>query len=251
MNDGKMFVELKPQDQRPRCPSFLPELRRQLAAIPGINTYISPVQNLKLGGHDTKSQYQFVMQGIDQQTLYSWATKMTDAMSKDPLFADVNSDLQNKALQATLIVDRAKAASLGIGSDTLRSTLYSGFGVRQVSTIFTTGDSFQVIVEFDPKTPWSANMLDQLYVRSGSGKLVPISSFAHVERTVGPLSVNQQGQVTAVTVSYNLPNGVALGQTRRSDQRSEAVSRRSSHDTNIVRRQCAHLSSNRSRTRTC
>ncbi|HWG03775.1 MAG TPA: efflux RND transporter permease subunit [Beijerinckiaceae bacterium] len=213
MNDGRMFIELKPQDQRPPLSVILPDLRRQLAAIAGINTYITPVQNLKLGGHDTKSQYQFVMQGIDQKVLYDWATKMTDAMSKDPTFADVNSDLQNKALQATLVVDRAKAASLGIGSDTLRSTLYSGFGVRQISTIFTTGDSFQVIVEFDPSIAWQENMLDQLYVRSGGGKLVPISSFAHVERTVGPLSVNQQGQVTAVTISYNLPNGIALGQT--------------------------------------
>ena len=171
-----------------------------------------PVQNLNLGGHITKSLYQFVMQGIDQNALYGWATKMTDAMAKDPTFADVNTDLQNKAMQATLVVDRAKASSLGIGSDVLRSTLYSGFGVRQVSTIFTTGDSYQVIVEFDPKIAWSANMLDLIYVRSGNGNLVPISSFAHVERTVGPLAVNQQGQITAVTISFNLPNGVALGQ---------------------------------------
>ena len=212
MNDGQMFIELKPQDQRPPLSVILPALRRQLAAIPGINTYINPVQNLQLGGHTTKSQYQFVMQGINQKELYGYATKLTDEMAKDPTFADVNSDLQDKAIQATLVVDRAKAASLGIGADVLRSTLYSGFGVRQVSTIFTTGDSYQVIVEFDPKIAWSANMLDLIYVRSGNNNLVPISSFAHVERTVGPLAVNQQGQITAVTNSFNLPNGVALGQ---------------------------------------
>ena len=212
MNQGRLFVELKPSDQRPQLTKVLADLRRDLAKVPGIATYMVPVQNLNIGGRASKSQYQFVMQGIDQTQLYAASDKLAAAMAQDPKFTDVTSDLQNNALQATLVVDRDKANSLGITADILRSTLYSGFGTRQVSTIYTTGDSYQVIVEFDPKADWSPDRLDLIYVRGSTGTLVPLSSIAHVERTVGPLSVNQLGQITAVTISFNLPPGVALGQ---------------------------------------
>ena len=212
LNDGRMFVELKPQSERPKLQIVLAALRKQLAAVPGISTYMVPVQNLRLGGRSTKSEYQFVMQGIDQTQLYLQSARMADAMSKDSMFTDVTSDLQNNAKQATLVVDKDKANALGISSDVLRSTLYTGFGVRQISTIYTAGDSYQVIMEFDPFLQWSVDQLDQLYVRSSAGgALVPISSFAHVEQTAGPLSVNQLGQISAVTLSFNLPAGVALG----------------------------------------
>ena len=211
-NQGKLFVELKPLDQRPRLNKVLADLRAELAKIPGIATYMTPVQNLNIGGRASKSQYQFVMQGLDQNPLYDWSQKVAAAMTRDPLFADVTSDLQNDALQATLVIDRDKADTLGITADVLRSTLYSGFGTRQVSTIYTTGDSYQVIVEFDPSVNWSSDRLNLIYIRAGNGTLVPLSSIARVERTVGPLSVNQLGQITAVTISFNLPPGVALGQ---------------------------------------
>ena len=190
-NQGKLFVELKPLDQRPRLNKVLADLRAELAKIPGIATYMTPVQNLNIGGRASKSQYQFVMQGLDQNPLYDWSQKVAAAMTRDPLFADVTSDLQNDALQATLVIDRDKADTLGITADVLRSTLYSGFGTRQVSTIYTTGDSYQVIVEFDPSVNWSSDRLNLIYIRAGNGTLVPLSSIARVERTVGPLSVNQ------------------------------------------------------------
>jgi HAE1 family hydrophobic/amphiphilic exporter-1 len=212
LNAGRMFVELKPKDQRPAMNVVLRDLRRQLTTIPGINTYMVPVQNLRIGGRSSKSQYQFVMQGLNQQELYSWSQKMADAMSRDPTFTDVTTDLQNSALQATLVIDRDKARSLGISADQLRSTLYSGFGTRQISTIYTTSDSYEVIVEFDPRIPWNAQRLDQIYVHSENGGLIPLSTIAHVERTAGPLTVNQLGQLPAVTLSFNLPAGVALGQ---------------------------------------
>ncbi len=220
MNQGRMFVELKPSDQRPKLDVILPELRRQLSAIPGITTYMTPVQNLNIGGRASKSQYQFVMQGIDQQELYPWSLRMADAMQRDPAnFADVTTDLQNNAAQATLLVDRDKAEALGISADQLRSTLYSGFGTRQVSTIYATGDSYSVLIEFDPGVAWSAERLDILRIRAANGVLVPLSSFARVERTTGPLAVNQLGQLPAVTISFNLPNGVSLGQAlQRADQ---------------------------------
>ena len=212
VNNGRLFVELKPMDERPDLEVVLANLRRESARVAGISTFIVPVQNLRLGGRSSRSQYQFVVQSVDPQTLYSWAGKLTDAMREDSHFTDVSSDLENNTLQATLVVDRDKASALGIGADTIRSTLYSGFGTRQVSTIYTAGDSYSVLLEFNPDVEWSPARLDLIRVRTASGKLVPLSAFAHVERTSGTLSVNQLGQLPAVTISFNLPAGVALGE---------------------------------------
>ena len=132
-------------------------------------------------------------------------------MSADPNFADVNSDLQVNATEATLVVDKDKAASLRISAAQLRSTLYSGFGSRQVSTIYGTGDSFAVIMEFNEKSNWTTAELPDVRIRNGDGKLVPIGAFARIERTAGSLTINQLGQLPAVTISFNLPAGVSLG----------------------------------------
>ena len=129
------------------------------------------------------------------------------------VFIDVSSNLQNNALQANLVIDQDKAQLLGINSDQLRNTLYYAFGTNQASTIFSTGDSYQVILELDPAIPWTADKLDQMQIRSTTtNKLIPLSAFAHVERKTGLLAVNQLGQLPAVTISFNLPQGVALGQ---------------------------------------
>ena len=170
----------------------------------------------------SKSQYQFVVQGIDRDEFLLWANKLADAMGRDPRFTDVTTDVQANALQATVVVDREKASLLGITADQLRNSLYDGFGTNQASTIFKTGDSYEVIVELDPDIPWTADKLDLLQIRSAAtGKLVPLSAFARVERTAGLLSVNQLAQLPAVTISFNLPQG------RRSAQRPTR-SRRSS-----------------------
>jgi hydrophobic/amphiphilic exporter-1 (mainly G- bacteria), HAE1 family len=211
LNNGRLFVELKPRDQRPSLERVLADLRVQLAAVPGINTYMVPIQNLSIGARSSKSQYQLVVQSLDTGETNDWATRLADAMSKDHTFADVTTDLSDNALQATLIVDRDKAATLGVDADTLRSTLYSGFGTDQVSTIYGSADSYQVILELDPTIQWSPERMLSLRVRTASGSLVPLAAFAHVERTAGPLTVNQLGQLPAVTISYNLPQGVALG----------------------------------------
>jgi HAE1 family hydrophobic/amphiphilic exporter-1 len=225
LNGGRLFVELKPKEERPILATVLADLRQQLAQVAGISTFMSPVQNLRLGGRSSRSQYQFVLQAVDQNALFSWAEKMADAMDRDPTFADVSTDLESSAQQATLIVDKDKANALGISSDQLRSTLYSGFGTRQVSTIYATGDNYSVLIEFDPSIPWGPELLNTVYVRAAEGRvapvgvyvraaegrLVPIGAFAEVRRTVGALSINQLGQLPAVTISFNLPPGVALG----------------------------------------
>ncbi len=219
-NTGRLFVELKPRGERPPLNKVLADLRKKLAPIAGITTYINPVQNLRLGGRSSRSQYQFVLQAVDQEGLFSWSEKMAEAMRADPAFADVTTDLESSAQQASLIIDKDKANALGISADQLRSTLYSGFGTRQVSTIYATGDNYAVLVEFDPRIAWTPDLLDTVYVRSSSGRLVPIGAFAEVKRTVGALSINQLGQLPAVTISFNLPTDVALGEAI---QRTEAI----------------------------
>ena len=211
LNNGRLFVELKPFDQRPALQKVLADLRRETARIPGISMYATPVQNLRIGGRSSRAEYQFVMQTLDRPQLYEWSQKMADAMSRDPNFADVNSDLQINATQATLIVDNDKASSLGISAEQLRSTLYSGFGSRQISTIYATGDSFAVVMEFTDKTNWTTAELPDVRIRNSAGKLVPIGAFARIERTAGSLTINQLGQLPAVTLSFNLPPGRALG----------------------------------------
>ncbi|WP_421912430.1 efflux RND transporter permease subunit [Mesorhizobium sp.] len=212
LNQGQLFVQLKAKDQRPNIEKVLSDLRSQLAKVPGIETYMQPVQNLRLGSRSSASAYQLVVQGLDTGQTDIWAQKLSDEMAADHThFTDVTNDLQNNALQATLVIDRDKAANLGIGTDTLRSSLYGGFGTEQVSTIFGSADSYEVVMELDPRIPWSPERMLAIQVRTASGSLVPLGAFAQVQRTAGALTVNQLGQLPAVTVSYNLPQGVALG----------------------------------------
>ena len=151
------------------------------------------------------------MQSLDRPQLYEWSQKMADAMGSDPRFIDVTSDLQINATQAILVVDKDKASSLGISAEQLRSTLYSGFGSRQISTIYGTGDSFYVVMEFTDKINWTTAELPDVRIRNAQGKLVPIGAFARVERIAGSLAINQLGQLPAVTISFNLPAGGSLG----------------------------------------
>jgi len=211
LNTGRLFVELKPRGERPELQRVLSDLRRETSRIPGVNTYATPVQNLRIGGRSSRAEFQFVMQGLDREQLYQWSQKMADAMGRDAHFADANSDLQVNATEATLVVDKDKASSLGIAAEQLRATLYSGFGSRQVSTIYKTGDTFSVVMEFTDRANWTTALLPDVRIRNASGKLVPIGAFARVERTAGSLTINQLGQLPAVTISFNLPPGVSLG----------------------------------------
>ncbi|ACA17656.1 acriflavin resistance protein [Methylobacterium sp. 4-46] len=218
LNQGAFFVELVERGARPPLARTVAELRRDLAEVPGLSAFITPVQNLRLGGRQSKSQYQYVVQGLDRAELERWTVRLTDAMAQDratldrATFTGVTNDLQNAALQATITVDTDKAQALGITSDQIRQTLYTGFGTRQISTIYGTADSYQVITEFDPRLQWTADRLDEIRLRAASGKLVPLSAVATVARTPGPLSINQLGLLPAVTISFDVPPGVALGQ---------------------------------------
>ena len=170
------------------------------------------MQNLRIGGGASKSQYQFVVQGLDQDRARPLGGPAADAMGRDAAtFTDVTTDLQNTALQATVTIDRDKARALGITADQLRSTLYTGFGTQQVSTIYETGDSYEVIVEFDPALELDRGPARPRAYPRRQRQAHPAVRLRIVERTAGPLSVNQLGQLPAVTISFNLPAGVSLG----------------------------------------
>ncbi|HEX4297408.1 MAG TPA: efflux RND transporter permease subunit, partial [Devosia sp.] len=212
LNSGSMYVQLKDKSLRPDMDTVLGALRRDMGKVPGISSVPIAVQDLQIGGRSSRAQYQYVVQSVDADQLFQWSNKLEAAMAADTThFADVSTDLQDNALQANLVVDQAKASLLGITAAQLRNTLYDGFGANQASTIYGAGDSYEVIVELDPSIPWTPEMLNQIQVKSASGALVPLSSFAQIERTNGLLSISQQGQLPAVTLSFNLPPNEALG----------------------------------------
>ena len=210
-NTGRMFVTLKPRDQRAQMKPVIESLRRKLRDVAGISVFMRPIQNLQLGGRPSKAQYQYILQSVRADELSGWAVKLQEKLRADPLFRDVTSDSQLRGLQASLRIDRDRANTLGVSIDTLRSALYSAFGERQVSTIYTSVDSYQVILEVAPGAKQDEGAFNGIYVRAAGGALVPMSSFATVERTIGPTSINHVGQLQAVTISFNLAPGAALG----------------------------------------
>jgi HAE1 family hydrophobic/amphiphilic exporter-1 len=210
-NTGRMFILLKPRGDRQPMRRVVEGLRRKLREVAGIAVFMQPIQNLQLGGRPSKAQFQYILQSVQAGELNGWALKLQDKMRADPRFRDVTSDSQLRGLQASLRIDRDRANTLGVSIDAVRSALYSAFGERQVSTIYTSVDSYQVILEVAPGAKQDESALGGIYVRSSTGALVPMSSFATVDRTVGPTAINHVGQLQAVTVSFNLAPGAALG----------------------------------------
>lgn len=209
-NNGTMFVELKDKKERPPLDQTLRELRAAINDIPGLQAFVTPNQSLRFGGRQTASQYQLVIQALSADQTDLWAGKIQGAMRKERLFTDVTSDAQNNALQANIVIDTERAAAYGIDNDTLRTTLQESFSGYTPAEIQSTGDSYDVIVEYDTSKPWDDQKLSEIRVASSNGSLVPLSNFAHVQRTTGPVTINQTGQLVSTTVSFNLPEGVSL-----------------------------------------
>ena len=210
-NTGRGFIALKPRGERKKMPEVVDGLRRATRQIAGVSVFLSPVQNLQLGGRQSKSRYQYTLQSVSSDSLNDWASKYLELMRADPDFRDVTSDSQNRGLQATLKIDRDKASAMGVQIADVRTALYAAYGERQVSTIYSPAASYNVILEADGADRQSEEALSRVSVRSRAGQLVQLSSFATVERTVGPTSVNHQGQLQAITLSFNLPPDVPLG----------------------------------------
>jgi hydrophobic/amphiphilic exporter-1 (mainly G- bacteria), HAE1 family len=223
-NSGRMFITLKPRAERLPMKQVVEGLRRSLRQVAGINVFMRPIQNLQLGGRQSKAQYQYILQSVKADELNTWAMRLQERLRSDPLFRDVTSDAQLRGLQAQLKIDRDRANTLGVSIEAIRSTLYSAFGERQVSTIYLPTDSYQVIMEVSPDAKRDESAFNNLYVRSNTGALVPLSSFTSVERAVGPTSINHVGQLQAVTISFNLAPGTALGDaTAKIEEARDAI----------------------------
>jgi len=210
-NTGRMFLVLKPRGERPPMDLVVDDLRKATRAVAGVQVFLAPVQNLQLGGRQSKSRYQYTLQSVSGGEIGGWADQFLERMRADERFRDVNSDSQNKALQATVDIDRDKAALLGVQMADIRTVMYASFGERQVSTIYSTAASYYVILEAAASDRYYDEALSRVSVRSKNGELVKLSSIASVRRTVGPLEVNHQGQLQAITLSFNLAPGVPLG----------------------------------------
>jgi hydrophobic/amphiphilic exporter-1 (mainly G- bacteria), HAE1 family len=212
-NQGRLIIHLKPRNQRRlSADDVIRELQPKLAQVPGIRVFLQNPPSINVGGRQSKSQYQFSLQGADIQALYSGADLLLNKLRDLPELTDVTTDLQIKNPQVNVEIDREAAAKLGVSAQQIESTLYDAYGSRQVSTIYTSTDQYWVIMELKPEYQLDATALQSLYVGAKSGALVPLGTVAKISPTVGPLSVNHQGQIPAVTLSFNLKPGVALGQ---------------------------------------
>jgi HAE1 family hydrophobic/amphiphilic exporter-1 len=210
-SSGALFIGLKARSARLPMDRVLEQLRGKLGALPGLSVYLTPVQNLSLGGRASKSRYQYVLQSVKADELTIWSDQIQARMRANPLFRDVTSDSQLGGLQAAVEINRDRASAAGVQLRDIRSALYSAFGDRQVSTIFTTSNSYQVILQDSESGLQDETALSKIYVRSKAGVLVPLMSLATVTRTAGAISVNHQGQLQAITVSFNLAPDVPLG----------------------------------------
>jgi multidrug efflux pump len=190
-------------------------LRAQLAHEPGASLFLSPVQDIRIGGRQGNAQYQYTLQADDLQELRDWEPRIRQALSQLPQLADVSTDQQDKGSQTTLIIDRDAASRLGVTSRMVDTTLNDAFGQRQVSTIYNPLNQYRVVMEAAPEYWQSPDALKDVYVISTSGDPVPLSAFSHYGPTTTPLAVNHQGQFAASTISFNLPTGVALSEATR------------------------------------
>jgi HAE1 family hydrophobic/amphiphilic exporter-1 len=210
-NQGRLLIGLAPRDHRLGVDDMIKELRPKLAKVPGIVVYMQNPPPVQIGGRVSKSLYQFTMQSSDIASLYPAAQQLVDEARKSPLLQDVTSDLQLGNPQASVEIDRDRAASLGVDATQIETALYDAYGSRQVSTIYTPDDEYWVVMELEPQYQLDLSAMSMLYVRSKFGTLVPLSAVATIEQSAGALSVNHSGQLPSVTLSFNLRPGVSLG----------------------------------------
>ena len=211
-NTGRSFVTLKPRAEREETVNdFIRRMRPELAQIPGIKSFMQNPPTIRIGGRLSKSQYQYTLQSPDTAELYAMAPKLQEELAADPMFLDVTSDLQSANPQVDMQIDRDKAAALGISVRAIQDALASAYGSRRVSTIYAPNDAYEVIMELIPEQQANPQVLDQLYVRAEDGKLIPLSTITALKSGVGPLSVNHQGQLPSVTLSFNLAPNVSIG----------------------------------------
>ena len=210
-NQGSLNVRLKPRSQRPHVDQVIQALRPKLAVVPGMTVFLRNDPPIRIGGMQSKALFQFTLQGQDTQNLFSTAQEFEPKMRKLTALTDVTSDLQIRNPQVNVTINREAASALSVTVNQIEDTLFSAYGLRQVSTIFAPNNQYRVILELEPEYQRDSNALSLLYVRSKAGQLVPISGVAKLTSSRGPLTVNHLGQLPAVTYSFNLKPGFSIG----------------------------------------
>jgi multidrug efflux pump len=205
-----MFISLKPLAERESAQAIVTRLRPLTAKIAGVNAFLVPVQDVRVGGRQGTGAYQFTLQSDDLEALRLWSVRLQNALMTVPQVADVASDQETRGLQTSLVIDRATAARLGVTTDLIDSTLGNAFGQSIVSTIYTERNQYRVVMEVDPRYAQGPEALKDVFLRTPAGAQVPLAAVARYEFTNTPLSVNHQGQFAASTISFNLPDNVAL-----------------------------------------
>jgi multidrug efflux pump len=211
-NTGRMFMALKPLSERKvSADQVIGRLRRKLGTVPGATLFLQAQQDIRVGGRQSNSQYQYTLESEDLGELESWAPKMLDKIKTLPELRDVSTDQQDLGLQAQLVIDRDTASRLGITTQMIDDTLYDAFGQRQVATVYNEWNEYHLVMEAAPDFQENPDSLNQIYLKASNGTAIPLSAFTHFERRLAPLAVNHQGQYPAVTLSFNLAPGAALG----------------------------------------
>jgi len=222
VNNGRLFIALKPYDQRKAgIDEIISRIRPKTATVKGARLYLSPLQDLRMGGRPGKAQYQYALRCDNIQPLVEWAPMLVAKLQECPELADVSNDQQFLGREVRVVVDRDLAGSLGIQPAAVDSALNSAFGQRQVSTMYTGINQFHVVLEADPELQTDPNRLDKIHVKSADGKMIPLSTIARFEHHNTPLSINHQGQFPVVTFSFNLAPGVSLGTAEKAITRAE------------------------------
>jgi multidrug efflux pump len=211
LNTARMFISLKPLNERVGAEYVIARLRPKLARVPGATLYMQAAQDVRVGGRSSNAQYQFTMQGDNLEDLTTYAPRMLNELKTIHSIVDVNSDQQNRGLQAFIQYDRDTAARFGISPQLIDNTLYDAFGQRPVSTMYTSLNQYHVVMEAAPEFWQNPLFLRQVYVHSPNGQDVPLSAFAQYAAATAPLAVTHQGLFPSVTISFNLRPGVALG----------------------------------------
>ena len=212
-NQGFLFLHMKPRSERKlSVDEIITELRPKFATVPGVLTFMQNPPPITITGQNSLSAYQMTVQSANLQEIYTWAPRLVDKVRTLPGFLDVNSDQQISSPQVMMDIDRDRAKALQVTPEQIQNALYTAYGDRQVSTIYTPANQYPVIMQVEPRFQRNPGELSRLYLRSGQGQLVPLDGVASATRTVGPLSINHFGQLPAVTVSFNLKPGFSLGE---------------------------------------
>ena len=222
-NQARMFITLKPKgkERSITADQFIGEMRRKLAAVPGATLFMQSQQDLTIGGRLGNAQYQYTLQGENLKELSDWAQRLMQELRGLKELRDVNSDQQDRGLDAEVIIDRDTASRLGISPQDIDNALYDAFGQRQVSTIYRQLNQYHVVMEVDPQYQTTPAALESVYVHSSNGQLVPLSAIAHFGPANTSLQVNHQGQFPSITISFNLAPNVSLGQATEAIEAAE------------------------------